>query len=96
MCQAKECHFFIKYFLALYTASLFFTLLTHRQPRDTLQHYSMPVKEFQTPYPVIDTDPKFTRVIRYFRASDYAAWAAATAIAPALLLTMGELGSETQ
>ncbi|KAI8047209.1 NADH-ubiquinone oxidoreductase complex I, 21 kDa subunit-domain-containing protein [Gilbertella persicaria] len=48
----------------------------------------MPVKEFNTPYPVIDTDPHFARVVRYFRPTDYAAWAAGTAAAPALLLGM--------
>jgi hypothetical protein len=50
----------------------------------------MPVKEFNSPYPVIDTDPHFTRVVRYMRPSDYAAWAAGTAAAPALLLGMGK------
>lgn len=49
----------------------------------------MPVKEFNQQYPVIDTDPHFGRVVRYFRPSDYAAWAAGTAAAPALLLGMG-------
>jgi hypothetical protein len=51
----------------------------------------MPIKEFDTPYPVIDTDPHFTRVVRYFRPSDYAAWAAGTAAAPALLYGMGNV-----
>ncbi|CDS08338.1 hypothetical protein LRAMOSA02286 [Lichtheimia ramosa] len=45
----------------------------------------MPVQQIQTPYPVIDTDPKFTRVVRYFRPSDYAAWAVGTAVAPAAI-----------
>jgi hypothetical protein len=51
----------------------------------------MPVKEFNTPYPVIDSDPHFSRVVRYMRPTDYAAWAAGTAAAPALLLGMGNL-----
>ncbi|KAI8983013.1 NADH-ubiquinone oxidoreductase complex I, 21 kDa subunit-domain-containing protein [Pilobolus umbonatus] len=51
----------------------------------------MPVKEFNAPYPVIDTDPHFGRVVRYFRPSDYAAWAAGTAAAPALLLGMEKM-----
>lgn len=51
----------------------------------------MPVKEFSTPYPVIDSDPHFSRVVRYMRPSDYAAWAAGTAAAPALLLGMGKV-----
>lgn len=51
----------------------------------------MPVKEFNTPYPVIDSDPHFGRVVRYMRPSDYAAWAAGTAAAPALLLGMEKM-----
>ncbi|KAI8885993.1 hypothetical protein K501DRAFT_284013 [Backusella circina FSU 941] len=51
----------------------------------------MPIKEFDTPYPVIDTDPHFSRVVRYFRPSDYAAWAAGTAAAPALLYGMEKM-----
>ncbi|KAG1109622.1 hypothetical protein G6F42_015598 [Rhizopus arrhizus] len=51
----------------------------------------MPVKEFSTPYPVIDSDPHFSRVVRYMRPSDYAAWAAGTAAAPALLLGMEKM-----
>ncbi|KAF1801795.1 NADH-ubiquinone oxidoreductase subunit [Mucor lusitanicus] len=51
----------------------------------------MPVKEFNTPYPVIDSDPHFSRVVRYMRPSDYAAWAAGTAAAPALLLGMEKM-----
>ncbi|KAI7872805.1 NADH-ubiquinone oxidoreductase complex I, 21 kDa subunit-domain-containing protein [Spinellus fusiger] len=48
----------------------------------------MPVKQFNTAYPVIDTDPHFFRVVRYFRTSDYAAWAVGTAAAPALFVGM--------
>lgn len=51
----------------------------------------MPVKEFNTPYPVIDTDPHFSRVVRYMRPSDYAAWAAGTAAAPAILLGLEKM-----
>ncbi|KAI7906178.1 NADH-ubiquinone oxidoreductase complex I, 21 kDa subunit-domain-containing protein [Cokeromyces recurvatus] len=51
----------------------------------------MPIKEFNTPYPVIDTDPHFTRVVRYMRPSDYAAWAAGTAAAPLLFLGMEKM-----
>jgi hypothetical protein len=54
----------------------------------------MPVKTFNNEYPVIDTDPHFFRVVRYFRNSDYAAWAAGTAAAPGLLLAMGKSGGE--
>jgi hypothetical protein len=51
----------------------------------------MPVKTFNNEYPVIDTDPHFFRVVRYFRSSDYAAWAVGTAAAPGILLAMGKL-----
>lgn len=54
----------------------------------------MPIKEFNTPYPVIDTDPHFGRVVRYMRPTDYAAWAAGTAAAPALLLGMGKIRNQ--
>lgn len=56
----------------------------------------MPVKEFNTPYPVIDTDPHFNRVVSYMRPTDYAAWAAGTAAAPAFLLGMGKNSSQRQ
>ncbi|KAI9302397.1 NADH-ubiquinone oxidoreductase complex I, 21 kDa subunit-domain-containing protein [Cunninghamella echinulata] len=51
----------------------------------------MPVKEFNSNYPVIDTDPHFSRVVRYFRTSDYATWGAATVAAPGLLLAMEKM-----
>ncbi|KAG0315770.1 hypothetical protein BGZ99_007264 [Dissophora globulifera] len=40
----------------------------------------------RTEYPVIDSDPHFTRVVSYMRAADVAAWGGLTAAAPALLL----------
>ncbi|KAK9322550.1 NADH-ubiquinone oxidoreductase complex I, 21 kDa subunit-domain-containing protein [Lipomyces orientalis] len=36
-------------------------------------------------YPLIDADPHFSRVIRYFRPSDIGIWAAVTASAPILV-----------
>ncbi|GBE86364.1 NADH-ubiquinone oxidoreductase complex I, 21 kDa subunit-domain-containing protein [Sparassis latifolia] len=45
----------------------------------------MPEKVVQTPYPLIDADPHASRVLRYFRATDYGVWAAATAAFPAAL-----------
>ncbi|KAF8817486.1 hypothetical protein BYT27DRAFT_7074883 [Phlegmacium glaucopus] len=45
----------------------------------------MPSKVVETPYPLIDADPHASRVIRYLRPSDYAAWAGATAAFPAAL-----------
>ncbi|WFD04014.1 hypothetical protein MOBT1_002711 [Malassezia obtusa] len=48
----------------------------------------MPIKEFETPYPLIDTDPHFRRVVNNFRPSDYTAWAGTTAAFPSLLYLM--------
>ena len=50
---------------------------------------AMPTKTVETPYPLIDADPHASRVIRYFRASDYATWAAATAAFPSALYLWG-------
>lgn len=41
-----------------------------------------------TKYEVIDQDPLFSRVVSYFRASDYGVWAAATVAAPAALIAL--------
>ncbi|KAG0043170.1 hypothetical protein BGZ83_011760 [Gryganskiella cystojenkinii] len=40
----------------------------------------------RTEYPVIDSDPHFTRVVSYMRGSDVVAWGGMTAAAPAILL----------
>ncbi|EIM86793.1 uncharacterized protein STEHIDRAFT_157093 [Stereum hirsutum FP-91666 SS1] len=45
----------------------------------------MPEKVVSTPYPLIDADPHFARVVRYMRPSDYAWWGALTAAFPGLL-----------
>ncbi|ETW79129.1 hypothetical protein HETIRDRAFT_323092 [Heterobasidion irregulare TC 32-1] len=45
----------------------------------------MPNKVVETPYPLIDADPHFSRVMRYMRPSDYAVWAGATGAFPAAL-----------
>jgi len=42
-------------------------------------------KIIETPYPLIDSDPHAARVVRYFRPSDYAVWAGATAAFPGAL-----------
>jgi hypothetical protein len=52
----------------------------------------MPEKIVHTPYPLIDLDPHASRVIKYFRPSDYAAWAAATAAFPSALYLWGAFG----
>ncbi|KAL0577522.1 hypothetical protein V5O48_004463 [Marasmius crinis-equi] len=46
----------------------------------------MPEKVLDTPFPVIDIDPHFSRVVQYFRPSDYMTWAAGTLSVPAALL----------
>ena len=53
----------------------------------------MPNKVIETPYPLIDADPHASRVIRYFRPSDYAVWAGATGAFPAALIFWGWLPS---
>ncbi|KAI1314389.1 hypothetical protein EDD11_002215 [Mortierella claussenii] len=40
----------------------------------------------RTEHPVIDSDPHFTRVMRYMRGSDYVSWGGLTVGAPAVLL----------
>lgn len=47
------------------------------------------VNKLNTPYPVVDADPHFNRVIRYFRPADYGVWAAGTVAAPAILYGLG-------
>ena len=66
----------------------------HRQAsRDEVSSATttMPIKEVQTPYPRIDSDPHFTRVVRYFRPGDYAAWAGTAAALPAAVYFWGML-----
>ncbi|KAK9710602.1 hypothetical protein K7432_008346 [Basidiobolus ranarum] len=48
----------------------------------------MPEVAIETPYPVIDTDPHFFRVVRYFRLEDYALLAAGTAAFPGAMHLM--------
>lgn len=49
----------------------------------------MPLKEVPRPYPLIDSDPHFSRVVRYMRPNDYALWAGAAAAGPGLLWLYG-------
>jgi hypothetical protein len=49
----------------------------------------MPLKQAETPYPLIDSDPHAGRVIRYMRPNDYAVWASATVAGPAALYLYG-------
>jgi NADH-ubiquinone oxidoreductase complex I, 21 kDa subunit len=50
----------------------------------------MPDKVVETPYPLIDADPHFSRVVRYMRPSDYVVWAGATAAFPSALYLWGK------
>lgn len=45
----------------------------------------------ETKYPLIDADPHASRVIRYFRPSDYAFWAGSTIAFPSLLYAWGSI-----
>lgn len=45
----------------------------------------MPAKELHTPYPVIDIDPHFKRVVGYMRPNDYLVWTGATGAFPLAL-----------
>ena len=49
----------------------------------------MPDHVVESPYPLVDADPHFSRVMRYMRPSDYAVWAGATAAFPSALYFWG-------
>ena len=49
----------------------------------------MPTQTTDAKFPVLDTDPHASRVLRYMRPSDVAVVAGSTAIAPGLLLAFG-------
>ncbi|GAA5902511.1 hypothetical protein JCM5296_006437 [Sporobolomyces johnsonii] len=53
------------------------------------------VNDLATPFPLIDADPKFSRVVRYFRTTDYTLWAATAAAAPAAVYGL-ELADPTK
>ncbi|KAK4547630.1 hypothetical protein LTR36_000587 [Oleoguttula mirabilis] len=46
----------------------------------------VPARSLNTDYPLIDSDPHFTRVLRYARASDYYAGTAFSALMPSVML----------
>ncbi|CAG8723345.1 16194_t:CDS:2 [Acaulospora morrowiae] len=54
----------------------------------------MPPQVPKTEYPVIDTDPHFKRVVRYFRPSDYLSWAAITGFGPAFYLFLEKTANQ--
>ncbi|OZJ06334.1 hypothetical protein BZG36_00655 [Bifiguratus adelaidae] len=56
----------------------------------------MPERAQPTPFEVIDTDPHVSRVVRYFRPSDYAVWGAATVAAPAFLIGLDRVNSKSR
>ncbi|KAF8539735.1 C-terminal of NADH-ubiquinone oxidoreductase 21 kDa subunit-domain-containing protein [Trichophaea hybrida] len=51
----------------------------------------VPPKQVNCDYPVIDTDPHFTRVIRYMRPYDYALGVGVAALGPAGFMLMEKL-----
>ena len=56
----------------------------------------MPQKLIDAPYPLIDSDPHASRVIRYFRPSDYCVVVAGTIAAPSALYLWGITGLRSQ
>ncbi|KAM0747007.1 hypothetical protein T439DRAFT_318262 [Meredithblackwellia eburnea MCA 4105] len=46
------------------------------------------VNNLSTPFPLIDSDPHFKRVVSYLRPSDYATWGIATATFPAAVYAL--------
>lgn len=62
----------------------------HRIDRHDIQpDDKMPDNVVESPYPLVDADPHFSRVVRYMRPSDYAVWASATAAFPSALYFWG-------
>lgn len=59
------------------------------KPFLTFELIMVHIKETVTPYPRIDADPHFSRVVRYMRPSDYAVWGATTAAVPGGLYAWG-------
>jgi len=47
------------------------------------------VNNLNAPFPVVDADPHFSRVLRNLRTQDYLLWGGATAFAPGALYGMG-------
>ena len=62
-------------------------LRNHRQTTDDDKMLGKVAVE--SPYPLVDADPHFSRVVRYMRPSDYAVWAGATAAFPSALYFWG-------
>jgi hypothetical protein len=60
-----------------------------RHGHDSQSNDKMPDNVVESPYPLVDADPHFSRVVRYMRASDYAVWAGATAAFPSALYFWG-------
>jgi len=48
----------------------------------------IPPKRIVTDYPLIDNDPHISRIVRYWRRSDYALIVGSTAVAPAIYASM--------
>jgi hypothetical protein len=65
------------------------SLNEHLPPSSTFYAMSSAEQYVRTEHPVIDSDPHFTRVVRYMRGSDLVAWGGLTAAGPATLLAFG-------
>ena len=52
--------------------------------------FVMHEKVYKSEYPLIDVDPHASRIVRYFRASDYAYWLAGTLGFPGAFWLWGE------
>ncbi|KAK0749092.1 putative NADH/ubiquinone oxidoreductase subunit [Schizothecium vesticola] len=62
--------------------------MSQAQPQKTYQYTS---KVLETPYPLIDNDPHFKRVVRYARQSDYIAGVGAALAGPGLFHVMQKM-----
>jgi hypothetical protein len=69
--------------------ALSLTYVTRCHRKDHALHCQMPQKVVNAPYPLIDADPHFTRVVRYMRPSDYTTWVGATALGPTIFYLWG-------
>jgi len=59
--------------------------LSETQQQRAAAAAAMSINKVNTPYPLIDADPHFNRVVRYMRPSDYAAMGVFTLGAPAAI-----------
>src|SRR5258707_10594430 len=75
----------------IFPAVFFPTCATAKPTESTSPNDAMPDNVVESPYPLIDADPHFSRVVRYMRPSDYTVWAGATAAFPSAIYFWGDL-----